>query len=441
MTTTLTITPIGEQQQLALAQGIDFLKGSQENPIFRLSGYAGAGKSTISFALAREQLERGKRVAFCAPTHKALNVLRSIAYKLELTGVDFFTIHQLLGLSLVKRGTEKVLEPLGVNYVSSYDLVVLDECSMVSTTLWEFIEKSFTSDCRSRLILMGDPAQLYPVGEGRSPTFNPEIPGVKLTQVVRQAAGSPLMAFVTACRKAVTRSSREYRPFKPRLGTPGATRMTSRELLTLACQKTANFDDAPDAFRILAWRNKTVDYYNQAIREHHYGKQAARFVIGERLIARDPIFAPDGKTVLLQTSTEFTVCSLKETRYGHYQSWELSVEVEGGAQAQIYALHESEQSRFDIETQRLLNLAKRNPYLWKNYYSHLETYANVRPCYALTVHNAQGSTFNECGVIGSDLACRQYPQNGESSLKAMREHNRLWYVAVSRAKERIWVVC
>lgn len=367
--------------------------------------------------------------------------MRSIAYKLDLTGVDFFTIHQLLGLSLVKRGSEKVLEPLGVNYVSSYDLVVLDECSMVSTRLWEFIEKSFNSDCRSRLILMGDPAQLYPVGEGKSPTFNPQIPGVNLTEVVRQTAGSPLMAFVTACRKAVTRSSSAYRPFKPRFGNQGAIRMNSRNLLALACQKTVNFETSPDEFRILAWRNKTVDYYNQAIRRHHYGKQAARFAVGERLIARDPIFAPDAKTVLLQTSTEFTIRSLKETRYGYYQAWELTVEVEGGGQKQIYALHESEQSRFDVETQRLLNLAKRNPYLWKNYYTHLEAYANVRPCYALTVHNAQGSTFSECGVIGSDLACRLHPQDGESELKAMREHNRLWYVAVSRAKEQIWVVC
>ncbi len=448
LSTTLVITPQNEQQRLALVQGQAFLNGTLDHasPIFRMNGYAGSGKSTLSFALAGDQLQQSKRVAFCAPTHKALNVLRKIARSHGLTGINFFTIHQLLGLSLVKRGSEKVLEPLGINYVGNYDAVWLDECSMVGAALWSFTQRSFTAVSRARLMLMGDPAQLYPVGEGRSPTFDKTIPGVTLTDVVRQAAGNPLMDFITRARKAVTRKAAHYRPFTPRFLSPelvehGAMRTTSKALLRYACSKVEAFDADPDGFRILAWRNQTVDRYNTHIRTYRYGKQAPRFVVGERLITRDPVYAPDGKTVLIQTSTEFVITGIKAARCGHYQAWQLTVEVEGTGQIkQIYALHEDEQARFDAESQRLLELAQRNPYLWRNYYQHLEVYANIRPCYALTVHNSQGSTFTECAIDGKDLAGRLYPRDDESDLKATREHNRLWYVGVSRAQNRVHVV-
>jgi hypothetical protein len=212
-------------------------------------------------------------------------------------------------------------------------------------------------------------------------------------------------------------------------------------VLDFACKNLEKFDRDPDRFRILAWRNDQVDWYNTAIRQFRYGTNAPRFVVGERLIARDPILAPDHRTILIQTSTEFVVREIQEAVYGHYKCWQLQVELEGtGEPKQIYALHEDDQARFDAETQRLATAARRSGFLWRLYYEHLETYAQVRPCYALTVHNAQGSTFTQAAVDGSDIAKRLYPQEGESELKAMREHNRLWYAAASRASKRLFVV-
>ncbi len=87
-----------------------------------------------------------------------------------------------------------------------------------------------------------------------------------------------------------------------------------------------------------------------------------------------------------------------------------------------------EQKQFDQETKRLLKSAKRNPFLWKQYYKHSEQFANIRNCFALTVHNSQGSTFLEAGIDGKDLSKRLYPERGDDSKAVqakIREFNRL----------------
>jgi exodeoxyribonuclease-5 len=76
---------------------------------FLLADYAGTGKSTIVFAVIKELMRLGKRVVITAPTNKAVEVVRKIALKQGLV-VDCITIHQLMGLSVVDKQAEKILE-------------------------------------------------------------------------------------------------------------------------------------------------------------------------------------------------------------------------------------------------------------------------------------------------------------------------------------------
>lgn len=442
-----------EQQRKALDAMWTFLQPAVTAALFLLVGFAGTGKSTIVFQLVKVLVSQGKRVVLTAPTNKAVGVLQRMALENGVTGVDFFTIHQLLGLGMVSRGNEKVLAPTGTSYiglfdVGLFDVVFIDECSMIGEQLWHWIEEASkrTSTWHSlKMILMGDPAQLNPVNEGRSPAFNITNKAV-LTQVVRQGSDSPLLEFITNCRYAVTKSKVPFEPFAKYLPdkSNGSLLVKRRSLLKYAFKKiSGEFTQNPDCFRILSWTNAQVDYYNQQIRNHLYGKTASRFIPSERLITRDPVLAPDGKTIILSTSTEFTVQEFSEDRYSNYKAWRLKVATDDGVSRQIYALHEDEQNRFDVEARRLMAIAKRNPFLWRDYYHHLEQFANVRNCFAITVHNSQGSTFLECGVDGQDLSKRLNPERGDTAkdlLAKVREHNRLWYVGASRARRRILVV-
>ncbi|WP_242045399.1 ATP-dependent DNA helicase [Anabaena catenula] len=437
-----------QQQQKALDKMWTFVQPTVTAALFLLVGYAGTGKSTIVFQLVKALVATGKRVVLTAPTNKAVGVLQRMAAENGVTGVEFFTIHQLLGLGMVTRGKEKILDQIGPCYINLFDVVFIDECSMIGKQLWHWIENVANQSStwtKIKIILMGDPAQLNPVNERKSPSFQVANKAV-LTQVVRQGIDSPLLEFVTASRYAVTKSKLPFAPFSKYLPdkSNGALMVKRQTLLRYAYKKISQqFAHNPDCFRILSWTNAQVDFYNQQIRRYLYGGNANRFISGERLITKDPIMAPDGKTAILSTSTEFTVLDVLEDRYNNYDTWRLKVETDEGIVRQIYVLHEDEEKRFKQETQRLLKSAKRNPFLWKQYYKHLEQFANIRNCFALTVHNSQGSTFLEAGIDGQDLSKRLNRERGDDSkavLAKIKEFNRLYYVSSSRARQRILVI-
>ena len=316
------------QQQKALHLLGEFLNSPET--FFLLGGYAGTGKSTIVFALVKKLINARKRVALTAPTNKAVAILKNMAFNNNISGVSCLTIHQLLGLGMVNRGAKKVLQATSPSTVHLYDVVFLDECSMVGEDLWNWIERVFDTSLftKRKLILMGDPAQLNPVGEKRSPTFQIQKRTI-LTQVVRQAGESPLLDFVTACRKTVHTKTTVFHPFSSSKSgdkSNGTFPVKPRTLVKYATQKIQReFERNCNCFRLLCYTNKQVNRYNRLIREAIYGKNAPRFLLGERLITRNPVFAPDGKTIILPTSTEVTVIETSETKYYGYQTYQLNV--------------------------------------------------------------------------------------------------------------------
>jgi hypothetical protein len=137
--------------------------------------------------------------------------------------------------------------------------------------LWKWIERNFerTFFNHRKLILMGDPAQLNPVGEKKSPAFSITNKAV-LTQVVRQAGESPVLDFITECRSFVNNKTDIFLPhskYKKGDKSNGAFKVKSETLLQYAVKTIdREFGQNPDRFRILCWTNKRVNYYNQLIR-------------------------------------------------------------------------------------------------------------------------------------------------------------------------------
>ncbi|CBN55039.1 ATP-dependent DNA helicase [Kamptonema sp. PCC 6506] len=246
------------QQNNALQLIEQFLTSSKR--VFGLFGYAGTGKSTLVNLVAEQLISAGKRVAFTAPTNKAVGVLRRMANEKGLIGVDFMTIHQLLGLAPVKQGQNKILKQVSPSFLHLYDTIFLDECSMVTTELWNIIQERIANTLllgsNRQLIVMGDPAQLPPVNgeieEKKSQAFNIPEKAI-LTEVVRQGAGSPLLEFITACRTAV-KSKKAFQPFSKFSFDKknGAFLVREETLLKYALKKfSSTFPQDPDCFRIL----------------------------------------------------------------------------------------------------------------------------------------------------------------------------------------------
>jgi exodeoxyribonuclease-5 len=164
------------QQEGALKAVADWMKRG-EPQIFRLFGYAGAGKTTLARQLAEDT--EGE-VAFAAFTGKAALVLRSKGCK------GARTIHSLIYRPRDAESEEPTFVLNEDSAVAKASLVIIDECSMVD----EALGRDLLSFGKPVLVL-GDPAQLPPVRGGGF--FTETEPDVMLTEVHRQAADNPII--------------------------------------------------------------------------------------------------------------------------------------------------------------------------------------------------------------------------------------------------------
>lgn len=158
-----------------------------------LGGYAGTGKTTLIREIRKEAA-----AAVCAFTGKAAHVLTT-------KGVDASTIHRLIYqpidmcLKCNREADEcRCKKPkIETRFVKvpmlPCNLVIVDEASMVSRDLLTDLE-SF----RVPVLYVGDHGQLEPVGDDPGLMHNPEI---RLEQIHRQAAGSPIIKFAHHVRK------------------------------------------------------------------------------------------------------------------------------------------------------------------------------------------------------------------------------------------------
>ena len=149
-----------------------------------ISGGPGTGKTTIVNAIAALYRHMGLTCQLCAPTGRA-------AYRLsEVTGQDASTIHRLLetgidpatGIPCFNRNSNNPLKT---------DAVIVDEMSMVDVLLLHCLLEAIPDN--ARIILVGDPDQLPPVGPGfpfRDIIRSGAVPCVILTEIFRQAQES-----------------------------------------------------------------------------------------------------------------------------------------------------------------------------------------------------------------------------------------------------------
>jgi len=151
-------------------------------PLSVLTGGPGTGKTTAIRALCRAFRHIDASFALCAPTGKAAKRLA------EATGEDAKTIHRLLEWKGYEKPKYNERNRLEIDYL------VVDEASMIdlyiANTLFSAINPA-----RTKVLLVGDPDQLPPVGPGnflRDIINTKQVPVVELDLVFRQAARSLL---------------------------------------------------------------------------------------------------------------------------------------------------------------------------------------------------------------------------------------------------------
>ena len=165
------------QQELALRQAAN-------SGLLLITGGPGTGKTTVLNGILHLYSQMGLSCMLAAPTGRAAKRLS------EVTGQEAQTIHRLLGAGIDPR-TGKLFFYHNESQPLKTDVLIVDEMSMVDIQLLGSLLRALPA--RTRLILVGDPDQLPPVGPGfpfSDMLRSNLLPTVRLTEIFRQAQES-----------------------------------------------------------------------------------------------------------------------------------------------------------------------------------------------------------------------------------------------------------
>ena len=467
------ISTLNEDQKSAFNSLVDFIKDLNDDSIYVLKGWAGTGKTYTISLLVRYVLEVIQptrlwyKVGVTGPTNKSVRVIRK-ATGISSSRVQFQTVHKILGLS------EKITSDGQQIFVNSGDykpqirmlkLLIVDEVSMLNDDLFEELLKYRD---KTKIIFMGDPAQIPPVGRQDCIPFRDEllagyrIKTLDLKQIMRQKEGNPIIESSVKIRKNIT-SSNSGISTSNKLNQIGEgiefvnlnsteSRSSFRTILE-KYYKTDKFNSDSEYCKMIGWRNKTVSSMNDLVRKVIYGEEAlsSKILIGEKLIANSPIMEKD--TILFNTNDEFSVGSFEtdsvDLRFKisdhpdddpypitlKYYDTKVSYldEEDEICHKIIQILHEDSENDFkklaNILRVRAIN-KKGKDKSWLVYYNFLRRYADVIYAYSITAHKAQGSTYDTVFLLEDDIDMNYN----------IIERNRIKYTSYTRSSRKLYVI-
>ena len=259
----------------------EFIFGSSmRDRVFVLRGYAGTGKTSIIGALVKLLDEVKMPVSLMAPTGRAAKVFAAMA------GHPAFTIHKS-----IYRQQRFNIEMEGFQLTEnrrSGVLFICDEASMISTlnegspfgtgNLLDDLVEFVYSSTSCRLLLVGDSAQLPPVGQKKSPAldiahlqgYGLEVMTIELTEVARQQLDSGILYNATHLRNRLMAKTDQVNADLFKLPTiyykmyPDVERINGYELLD--CLSSSYSREGLDDTIIITRSNARANKFNLGVR-------------------------------------------------------------------------------------------------------------------------------------------------------------------------------
>lgn len=264
-----------EEQENTLNSFSNFLLSSSQEKILILRGYAGTGKTSLVSALVKTLDEVGRKCVLLAPTGRAAKVFSLYSHH------PAYTIHRRIYRQRVFSGDMDNFT-LNTN-LHRQTLFIVDEASMIANEgisgasfgtgrlLDDLIEYIYSVPGCS-LMLVGDTAQLPPVGEVQSPALSAavlqgyglEVTECLLTQVVRQAADSGILYNATRLRQAIMNEECFMLPSVKIGSCPDVKVIQGGDLIETISE---SYDKAGmDETIVICRSNKRANLYNKGIR-------------------------------------------------------------------------------------------------------------------------------------------------------------------------------
>ena len=380
---------LNDDQSRAYAMIKEWLEG--DGQFFALRGYAGTGKST----LMRIVKDLNYNFHFSAPTNKAAKVLsNNVGHKCKTT-------YSLLGMRMEQDEDKLVLKPVpDAPQLGRDPILVIDEAGCIPTVLSDLIV-----DRGYRVLFVGDPAQLNPIGEIMSPVW--KLAKKRITMKKVERFDNELLGLSIAIRDCLKDKVWE---------SPIVSKFNKATQEGVYVLPRRNFTDRIlalkvedwDTTKVCCWRNKTVDNYNELIREGLGFKN--KYDVGDRVLLASPLM--DGQAIVAYVDEEFVVEKVLSRKVKVYdpvtqgsvdiatydlqvgRDFSLKVPKDVGA-------YESFLNSIASEASRASGASRRD--LWKAFWNVKAVFATVRYGYAMTAHRLQGTTLTNVFVDQSDI--------------------------------------
>ena len=426
-----------------------FILSKNERKAFVLRGYAGTGKTSIMAALVKALGEVKQSVILLAPTGRAAKVLARYANKAA------YTIHKYIYRQDKLGGDSFSLS----DNLHKHALFIVDEASMISgqrdnptfgtgVLLKDLIKYVYAGEGCS-LLLLGDDAQLPPVGSDISPAldinyllgFGLDITSYTLTQVARQSLDSGILSNATAIREQISMPQQTF----DYQYTSDFQAFEGVEFLELL-EQSYNKVGAEETI-ILTRTNRRTNLYNQGVRARILWKEDA-ISSGDRLMitknnyfwTKDyegiPFLANGDMMEIVRLRNwremygfQFVDASLRAIDY----DWEIDVilwldtlttdspEVNHQLHQQLFDHISEDYPELQHNRKKLIETIYESPY-----YNALQ----IRFAYAVTCHKAQGGQWKRVFIDPGNIPVEERDKN----------YYRWLYTAITRATEQVYLL-
>ncbi len=449
----LPYVPTEEQAEL-LARLSAFLWDDNVPSVFVIKGYAGTGKTSLVGALVKTLEAFERACVLLAPTGRAAKVFASYAAH------PAYTIHKKIYRQRAFTGDFSGFQLAHNAYKNTFFIV--DEASMIANEptdgshygsglllddLFDFVYSG--SGCR--LILLGDTAQLPPVGQLRSPALDEAylqrygypVMVSELTHVVRQDSASGVLYNATRLRQDMWKTPLPA-PSIALHGFPDVGRVGGDELIEVL--SSAYNRDGMDETIIITRSNKRANIFNQGVRNRILYREEELTSGDLLLVARNNYYWSEKYEKLdfiangdvARVVRVRNVCEMYGFRFADVLLYFPDYEEEVEAKVILDTLHAESPSLTAEENARLFNAVMEDYADVPSKRERLKRLKNdpwfnalqVKYAYAVTCHKAQGgqwsNVFVDMGYIRPDALGIDF--------------YRWLYTAFTRTTGRLWLV-
>lgn len=253
----------------------NLLTSPEQSDILIVNGYAGTGKTTIISAFVKYLSEIQNPFKLLAPTGRAAKVLSSYS------GHNAYTIHKEIYRQASSNDDFGTFNR-NINLKGNV-IFIVDETSMIAND--SSSNSTFGTGCllddliyyvfqkpSNKLILIGDQAQLPPIGKDESPALNKDVvagyglntDSIQLTQVVRQASNSGILYNATSLRDIIDSELFGQYPKLELDSFPDIERMSGENLIE-SINQSYDYEGMSETM-IITRSNKRANLFNKGIR-------------------------------------------------------------------------------------------------------------------------------------------------------------------------------